>query len=106
MPSGEIAMSKTKMGFMAQRDQCCSNCNAFLANPQANPKHGEARQGWCRAMPPQLLPTQVPVPGSQLSAGGPQFVPAMQGVVPPTKSDGWCRAWEPAEDEQNDRAAS
>lgn len=89
--------AKTRMGFMAQRDQSCSNCNAFLPNGQANPKSGEPRQGWCRSMPPALV--QVMVPG----INGPR--PGTQGAWPTCNSDQWCRGWEPTEEGDNGRTA-
>lgn len=89
--------AKSQWNKPAQRDQSCSNCNAFLPNLAANPKSGEGRQGWCRATPPQVMPTTVQVPGTSLNPNGPQLMNALQGVTPPTKADGWCRAWEPME---------
>lgn len=71
--------------------QSCSNCDAFLANGAANPKSGEARQGWCRAMAPCLVQVMVP------SINGPR--PGTQGAWPTCNSDQWCRQWEPDDSE-------
>lgn len=84
--------------------QSCGTCNAWLPNPQANPKSGEPRQGWCRAMPPTLVQTTITA-GSALDVGGPRTLPALQGVQPPQSSAGWCRAFEPIEDD-DDRTES
>lgn len=78
--------------------QSCSNCNAFFANKQANPRSGEPRQGWCLAAPPVAMPGMAQA--SPLAAAGqPQMV--MQGIWPPTMADRWCRAWETDDDGPN-----
>jgi hypothetical protein len=48
--------------------QSCSNCNAFAPNPAANPPSGQPRQGWCRAMPPQMDPIKAGFQASESSA--------------------------------------
>jgi hypothetical protein len=65
----------------------CGNCWHFEANTAANPKSGEARQGWCVASPP------VAMPGIAQGLAGPQQV--MQGVWPPTLASKRCGAWTP-----------
>lgn len=83
--------AKSQWNKPARAEQSCGTCNSYFGNPQANPKSGEPRQGWCRAMPPCLV--QVMVQG----VSGPR--PGTQGAWPTCNSDQWCRAWEPAEDD-------
>lgn len=83
---------------LPRQHQTCANCSAFLPNRQANPKLGEARQGWCRAAPPSLVQGMANV-SSPLSPHAPQVVPVIQGMWPPTNEQQWCRAWEIAEDD-------
>ena len=72
----------------------CGNCNAFNPNLQANPKAGEARQGWCVAKPPVCMQVQVS------TLAGPQA--GLQGVWPPTFANQWCREFSPAAKESSD----
>jgi len=66
-------------------DPTCGNCNAFLANAAANPKSGQARQGWCRARSPAVVPVTGPMP-------------ATFGAWPTTDAKQWCREHRPSED--------
>jgi len=84
----------------ARSQQSCGNCNAYLPNKASNPRAGQPRQGWCRAAPPMLMQGMAPAPGSIMSASGPQMVPVLQGMWPPTNEDAWCRAWESDDDGQ------
>jgi hypothetical protein len=79
---------------MSNLRKSCASCDAFLPNPAANPKAGQARQGWCRANPPGLMETMQPHP---VAPG--QMVRVQQGVWPPTAADQWCRAWQLAEEQ-------
>jgi hypothetical protein len=67
-------------------NQNCGNCDAFLANKDIQVKLGFARQGWCRANPPQLVQVMLAGPNGQPA-------PGFQGVFTPTASDCWCRQW-------------
>ncbi len=84
----------------ARSGQSCGTCDAFLRNKAMPSAAGQPQQGWCRAAPPAMIQTVVPKPGGVLQGtGAPQMVPALQGVWPPTTSDGWCRAWGEIDDE-------
>jgi hypothetical protein len=83
--------------------QSCATCNAFVPN-RAAPASGGAVQGSCVSGPPALMQGMAPVPGSGLSANGPQMMPVVQGVWPPTAADRWCRMWE--QEESNDARQS
>ena len=77
--------------------QCCSTCSAWTPNKAKNPRAGTPRPGWCTALPPALI--QVMIPG----VGGPR--PGVQGAWPTSNADGWCRQWEPMEDDDGTAAS-
>jgi hypothetical protein len=72
-------------------EQSCATCDAFLVNKDLQVKLGQPRQGWCRANPPVLVQTMVPVQ----TIRGTEMAPGFQGVFAPTASDCWCRQHRP-----------
>lgn len=71
-------------------ERSCATCDAFLLNKELQVKLGMPRQGWCRAEPPKLVQTMVPVPTPR----GMEMAPGFQGMFVPTASDCWCRQYQ------------
>lgn len=72
----------------------CGTCHWWeFSNVMRAPNGDELRNGVCMVNPPIPVMTAMQAPGSSLRPGGPQLMPAVQGMLPPITENGRCSKW-------------